>query len=181
MPARGGLAAATGLWNRSGMSSDTTEEIPSDEDVAADMEAFAQIFVDGAAAEGQEFGWDAASAGRLDGLCEAFLASRPDEDAIQSMVLAMGSYLGELVVRNGHGHWTYDTRAAAAGVDVPSRKRCFPHSRVGQRLTIGAAHSLRLFYQIAVTGPILPGQPASTPGTASTPETASTPGTDTPA
>ena len=103
------------------------------------------------------FGWDAAAALRLDGLCDAFLASEPDEDAIQSMVLAMGSYLGELVVRNGHGRWTYDPRAGAAGVDVPSSKRCFPHSRVGQRLTMGPAHSLRLFYEIAVTGPILPG------------------------
>ena len=136
---------------------DSTDQIPSDEDVAADMRAFAQIFVDGAAAEGREFGWEAASALRLDALCDAFLASKPSEDAIQSMVLAMGSYLGELVVRNGNGRWTYDTRAAAAGVDVPSRKRCFPHGRVGQRLTLGSAHSLRLFYEIAVTGPILGG------------------------
>jgi len=128
-------------------SPDSTDEVPSDENVAADMLAFAQIFVDGAAAEGQDLGWDAASATRLDGLCEAFLSSDPSEDAIQSMILAMGSYLGELVVRNAGGHWTYDTRAAAAGVDVPSRKRCFPHSRVGQRLTIGPAHSLRLFYE----------------------------------
>jgi len=148
------------------MSTDTTgelpseeDEIPSDEDVAADMRAFAQIFVDGAAAEGQEFGWDAAAAQRLDGLCDAFLASKPDADAIQSMVLAMGSYLGELVVRNGGGHWTYDTRAVAAGVDVPSKKRCFPHGRVGQRLTLGSAHSLRLFYEIAVTGQILADPP----------------------
>jgi hypothetical protein len=123
------------------------------------MRAFAQIFVDGAAAEGQEFGWDPASARRLDGLCEAFLASQPGADAIQSMILAMGSYLGELVVRNGGGRWTYDTRAGAAGVDVPSRKRCFPHSRVGQRLTTGPGHSLRLFYEIAVAGPITPGPP----------------------
>jgi hypothetical protein len=154
------------MWNRSGMSSDTTQEVPSDEDVAADMRAFAQIFVDGAAAEGQVFGWDAPCAQRLDGLCEAFLASRPGDDAIQSMVLAMGSYLGELIVRNGDGRWTYDTRAAAAGVDVPSRKRCFPHGRVTQRLTSGPAHSLRLFYEIAVTGPILPGTPPEPPSPA---------------
>jgi hypothetical protein len=138
-------------------SPDPADEGPSDADVAADMRAFAQIFVDGTAAEGQEFGWDAAAATRLDGLCDAFLASDPSEDAIQSMVLAMGSYLGELVVRNAGGRWTYDTGTAAAGVDVPSRKRCFPHSRVVQRLTVGPAHSLRLFYEIAVTGPILPG------------------------
>jgi hypothetical protein len=136
---------------------DETDPLPADENVAADMLAFAQMFVDGAAAEGREFGWDAICAQRLDPLCEAFLASSPDADAIQTMVLAMGSYLGELVVRNAGGRWTYDPRAGAAGVDVPSRKRCFPHSRVAQRLTLGSAHSLRLFYDIAVTGPILPG------------------------
>lgn len=136
---------------------DDADALPTDENVAADMLAFAQMFVDGAAAEGQDFGWDAACAQRLDPLCEAFLASGPDADAIQSMVLAMGSYLGELVVRNADGRWTYDPRAGAAGVNVPSSKRCFPHSRVAQRLTAGSAHSLRLFYEIAVADPILPG------------------------
>lgn len=116
------------------------------------MLAFAQMFLDGAAAEGQSFGWDAGSAQRLDGLCEAFLASNPSPDAIQSMILAMGAYLGELIVRNGEGQWAYDADAGAAGVDLPSSQRCFPHHKVAKRLAAGSAHSLRLFYYIAVTG-----------------------------
>jgi hypothetical protein len=142
-------------------SDDTPDAIPSDENVAADMLAFAQMFVDGTAAEGQAFGWDAPSARRLDGLCEAFLAGDPGEDVIQSMVLAMGAYLGELIVRNGDGRWAYDAEACAARVDLPSRKPCFPHSRVDHRLHVGPAHSLRLFYEIAVTGPLLAEAPRS--------------------
>jgi hypothetical protein len=41
------------------------------------MLAFAQIFVDGTAAEGRTFDWQAGSAQWLDGLCEAFLAGDP--------------------------------------------------------------------------------------------------------
>lgn len=116
------------------------------------MLAFAQMFVDGAAAEGRSFGWDAGSAQRLDGLCEAFLAGEPTPEATQSLILAMGAYLGELIVRNGGGRWTYDADAGAAGVDLPSRQRCFPHHKVARRLAAGSPHSLRLFYYVAVTG-----------------------------
>jgi hypothetical protein len=145
-------------------------EIPPDEQVAEHMLAFARIFVDGAAAEGRTFGWDASSAQRLDGLCETFLAGVPSEEAVQSMVLSMGSYLGELIVRHGTGIWTYDADAGAAGIDLPFGQRCFPHHKVGRRLSRGPAHSLRLFYYIAVTGDLTLGtvderpSPASRPG-----------------
>jgi hypothetical protein len=52
-------------------------EIPTDEQVTEHMLAFAQIFVDGTAAEGRTFDWQAGSAQWLDGLCEAFLAGDP--------------------------------------------------------------------------------------------------------
>jgi hypothetical protein len=127
-------------------------EIPPDDQVAEHMLAFARIFVDGTAAEGRTFDWDASSAQRLDGLCETFLAGTPSAEAVQSMVLSMGSYLGELIVRHGTGVWAYDADAGAAGIDLPFGQRCFPHHKVGMRLSRGPAHSLRLFYYIAVTG-----------------------------
>jgi hypothetical protein len=145
-------------------------EIPPDKQVAEHMLAFARIFVDGAAAEGRAFGWDASSAQRLDGLCDTFLAGVPSQEAVQSMVLSMGSYLGELIVRHGTGGWTYDAVAGAAGIDLPFGQRCFPHHKVGRRLARGPAHSLRLFYYIAVTGDLTLGtvderpSPASRPG-----------------
>jgi hypothetical protein len=126
--------------------------VPTQEQVAEHMLAFAQMFVDGTAAEGRTFDWSAASAQELDGLCESFLAAAPAEDVVESMVLAMGSYLGELIVRHGGGHWAYDAEAGVAAIDLPSGPRCFPHDKVGKRLSRGPAHNLRLFYYIAVTG-----------------------------
>lgn len=135
------------------MSSDGVEAvIPSDEQVAEHMLAFAQMFVDGAAAEARNFDWEAGSAQSLDGLCESFLAAGPSQDVVESMVLTMGSYLGELIVRHGGGRWTYDPDAGTAAIDLPFGQRCFPHNRVDKRLSRGSAHSLRLFYYIAVTG-----------------------------
>jgi hypothetical protein len=68
------------------------------------------------------------------------------------MVLTMGAYLGELIVRHGGGRWTYDAEAGTAAIDLPFKQRCFPHSRVGKRLSRGPAHNLRLFYYMAATG-----------------------------
>ncbi len=149
------------------MSSDHAQtQIPPDDQVAEHMLAFARIFVDGTAAEGRTFDWDASSAQRLDGLCETFLAGAPSAEAVQSMVLSMGSYLGELIVRHGTGVWTYDADAGAAGIDLPFGQRCFPHHKVGRRLSRGPAHSLRLFYYIAVTGDLTLGTVDERPGPA---------------
>jgi hypothetical protein len=135
---------------------DSGNPYPADEQVAVDMQRFARIFIEGAAAAGDTLGWDAGAALQLDGLCEAFLASGPDEDGIGRMTLVMGAYLGELIVRNGNGRWTYDPRAPAAGVDTPARRRFFPHNKVGKRLTAGAEHSLWVFYDVAVSGRVPP-------------------------
>jgi hypothetical protein len=135
------------------MSSDGAQvAIPTQEQVAEHMLTFAQMFVDGTAAEGRTFDWSAGSAQELDGLCESFLAAGPDQDVVQSMVLTMGSYLGELIVRHGGGRWAYDAEAGVAAIDLPFGQRCFPHDKVDKRLSRGPAHSLRLFYYIAVTG-----------------------------
>jgi len=58
--------------------------------------------------------------------------------------------------------------AGAAAVDLPFRQRCFPHNKVGKRLSRGPVHSLRLFYYIAVTGDLTLGtvNDRPSPGTA---------------
>ena len=55
-----------------------SEQVPSHEDVAQAMHGLATTFVETGAREGYELGWDGDSAQRLDGVCDAVLASRPD-------------------------------------------------------------------------------------------------------
>lgn len=134
------------------------EQAPSDGDVAQAMHELAEIFVDGSAHEGYEVGWDADSAQRLDELCDAFLASRPEQDVMDSMIMSMGAYLGELIVRNAGGRWTYDQSHAAVGVETQQRQLvCFPHNKVAKRLTHGEEHGLWAFYEYAATGKVPPG------------------------
>src|SRR5689334_8585667 len=84
---------------------------PSDEKAAAYMGYLAQLFVDGAAAQGDVLAWDTASALRLDGLCEEYAAGKPDNERFHYLSAALGAYLGELVVRNGRGRWVWSPEA----------------------------------------------------------------------
>jgi hypothetical protein len=143
------------MFRRRAKKSDS-EQVPSDADVAQAMHDLAQIFVDGSAFGEYELGWDADSAHRLDELCDAFLASRPDNDVVDSMIMSLGAYLGELIVRNSNGRWTYH-QGQAAVVQTPQQQLCFPHSKVAKRLTLGEEHGLWAFYEYATTGKVAPG------------------------
>ena len=121
------------------------------------MGQFAEIFVEASGHEGHVLGWDAGSAQKLDELCEVFLASRPANETMQSMIVAMGAYLGELIVRNAGGRWTYDREHDVAVVEVEQHRLCFPHSKVAKRLTHGEEHGLLAFYEYASTGKVPPG------------------------
>jgi len=119
--------------------------------------------------EAEPFGWDAASAARLDEVCDRILLTRPDAGTIEQASAEIGSYLGELIVRNSASWWVYDADAEAAGVVTVWRHRFFPHSRVGKRLAHGrrqphipfllalaSTHSLRVFYETIVSGRMPP-------------------------
>jgi hypothetical protein len=143
------------MFRRRAKKSNSTQK-PTDGELARAMGQFAEIFVETSGHEGHVLGWDAASAMKLDELCEVFLASRPEKETMQSMIVAMGAYLGELIVRNCGGRWTYDREHEVAVVEVEQRL-CRPHSKVAKRLTHGEEHALWLFYEYASTGTIPPG------------------------
>jgi hypothetical protein len=126
------------------------EQAATDGDVAQAMRELAEIFVERSAHEGYDVGWGADSAQRLDELCDAFLASRPEQSVIDSMIMAMGAYLGELIVRNAGGRWTYNQSQAAVVVETQQQPLlCFPHNKVAKRLRHGEEHGLWAFYEYA--------------------------------
>jgi hypothetical protein len=141
------------------MGSGEKQAVPDDARVAADMLKLAQLYVDGALATGDQLNWDAGSVLRLDELCNEYLATglSGKEGGIQRMSLVMGAYLGELIVRNGGGRWTYDPQARAAAVETPTGYRVFPQNKVGKRLMYGPGHGLAAFFDFAVVGQLPPG------------------------
>jgi hypothetical protein len=130
---------------------------PTDIETAEAMCGLAEAFRTGIAAEGVPFGWESTEASRLDDVCDGFLATNPPSDYRHSMIMSMGAYLGELLVRHGDGHWTYDSEQRAAVVDMPDGRRAFPHNKVAKRLDIGPEHNLFQFYWYALTGDVPPG------------------------
>ena len=120
------------------------------------MAALADAFVSGAAEEGHHFDYASENAARLDPLVDLFLQSQPGDDVINSMVLSMGAYVGELIVRNGGGIWTFEQDVGAPGVRLTSGLVCFPLNKVGKRITIGAEHSIARFVEVAMSGELPP-------------------------
>jgi hypothetical protein len=120
------------------------------------MAALAVAFVSGAAQEGHHFDYAVENAPRLDALVDIFLQSQPRDDVVNSMVLSMGAYVGELIVRNGGGSWTFDPEAGAPGVRLTSDLVGFPLNKVGKRITVGAEHSIAQFVEVAMSGELPP-------------------------
>jgi hypothetical protein len=134
---------------------------PSDDETARAMLGLAEAYVEGSAAEGDPCGWGPDEAARLDRVCDDFLVHHPPADVQHSMIMAMGAYLGELLVRHGGGRWTYDPAQRAAVVELPSGLRAYPHNKVAKRLDRGAEHNLFAFYQYGLTGQVPPGSKAT--------------------
>jgi hypothetical protein len=124
---------------------------------AATMQQFAEAFIEGATAEGEVFGWESTEASRLDDFCDAFVASQPPAEYRRSMIMAMGAYLGELLVRHGNGRWIFDPVQNAAAVELPNGLRGYPHNKVAKRLDQGPEHNLFLFYWHGLTKDVPPG------------------------
>lgn len=121
------------------------------------MLGLAEAFIIGSAEEGEHFGWDSTEASRLDSVCDDFLRSDPPKDVRHSMVMALGAYLGELMVRNGQGHWAYDKRLGEPAVEMPNDLVGYPFSKVGKRLELGPEHNLFQFYWYSLTRDVPPG------------------------
>jgi hypothetical protein len=121
------------------------------------MRRLAEAFVEDTASDGEIFTWDSADAGRLDGICDELVATRPSKARHRAWVMGVGAYLGELMVRHGGGHWSYDPKEDAAVVEMPNGLRGHPHNKVFKRLTIGPEHNLFQFYWYALTREVPPG------------------------
>jgi hypothetical protein len=130
-------------------------DVIDDAEVARAMLSLAEKFISGVAAEGWTFSWDCAEIFRLDELCDGF--SNDDPEVRHSLIMAMGAYLGELMVRCGGGHWSYDPQDRAAVVDMPNGLRACPHNKVAKRLDFGPEHCLLHFYQYGLTREVPPG------------------------
>ena len=130
-------------------------DVVDDAEVAKEMRNLADKFISGSAAEGWDFGWDCAEVSRLDELCDGF--SNDSAEIRHSVIMAMGAYLGELLVRCGGGRWSYDPQERAAVVNMPNGLQAYPHNKVAKRLDFGAEHSLVQFYQYSLTREVPPG------------------------
>jgi len=120
------------------------------------MAGLSEAFVSGSAEEGEHFDFAPESAPRLDAWVDLFVAEGPSDDVIHSVVLSMGAYVGELIVRNGGGGWTFEPQAGAPGVRLTSGLVCFPLNKVGKRLTVGPEHSIDQFVQVTLSGELPP-------------------------
>lgn len=127
------------------------EDVIEDAEVASQMRKLADAFISGAAADGWHFSWDDAEVSRLDEYCDIFSGDNPPPEMQHSVVLAMGAFLGELMVRCGGGRWTYDPKERAAAVDMPNELRAYPHNKVAKRVELGAEHSLAPYYHYGLT------------------------------
>jgi hypothetical protein len=130
---------------------------PTDAETADAMRRLAQAFVTGSVEEGEPFGWESTEASRLDDVCDAFLANNPPADYRHSMIMGMGAYLGELLVRHGGGRWAFDPTTNAAVVEMPNGLRAYPHNKVAKRLDRGPEHNLFQFYWYGLTRETPPG------------------------
>jgi hypothetical protein len=139
---------------------------PDEAKVLADMARPANAFVTGSAEEGHHFDYAVENAPRLDALVDLFRRSQPSDDVVHSMALSMGAHVGELIVRNGAGSWTYSPEADSPGVLLASGLVCFPLNKVAKRIKVGPTHSIAQFVEVAMSGVLPPGaQPVKpTPG-----------------
>lgn len=120
-----------------------------DDRVAQDMREFAEVFREGAQADGVDLDWESASAQRLDELCDLFLAGEPHEETARYMTMSLGAYLGELLVRSAGGRWVHDHEQRMAAVQLEDGRRCHPHHAAHDRLA-GGGGSLAGFYADAL-------------------------------
>ncbi len=126
---------------------------PSDVETGEVMRELAEAFREVSAEQGHPVGWETRDASRLDAICDEFLATEPSAGLRHSMVMAMGAYLGELMIRHGNGRWVYGAGEAKAVVSLGSGAAYFPHGQVAQRLDNGQEHDLGVYFHYALAGP----------------------------
>ncbi|MGQ0464423.1 MAG: hypothetical protein ACT4QG_03780 [Sporichthyaceae bacterium] len=125
---------------------------PSDIETAQVMRELAEAFRSAAAEQGETLGYATGEASRLDAMCDRFLATVPSARGRHGMAMAMGAYLGELLVRNGAGRWRYGSGDRKAVVVLRNGLVCHPHDEVANRLELGAQFDLGCYFGYALAG-----------------------------
>jgi hypothetical protein len=101
---------------------------------------------------------------RLDGLIDEWWPPQPPKGTYESMVPAMGAYVGETLIKETGAHWIRDPKTGY-GVELHGQA-AFPMNEVAKRFELGSEHTIGAFYrevsvnwdsvkrdgQIAITG-----------------------------
>jgi hypothetical protein len=113
---------------------------------AAMMRLAADAFVKSAASNGVPWlDYSPESAIRLDALIAEWWPADPAKDSYESMVPAMGAYLGEVLVLHTGARWIRDP-SDGYGVERNGQV-VFPLSKVSKRFELGPDQSLAQFYR----------------------------------
>lgn len=126
--------------------------VPSDGETAALMRELAEAFREVSAEQGDDFGWETREASKLDAVCDRFVATSPSSGLRHSMVMALGAYLGELMVRHGGGRWLSGAGEYGSIVLLANGLFCHPHEQVAMRLELGPQLDLGFYFHYALAG-----------------------------
>lgn len=115
---------------------------------------------------GLELDFSPGTLGQLDDLIDSqFGPGSADQNA--NLIVAMGCYLGEVVIRSHGGAWRADEEffhSPAVVVEGKLQTRTFPLSRVWRRFEYGIEHSLVAYYgDVRRTLATAAARPAPTP------------------
>jgi hypothetical protein len=113
---------------------------------AAMMRLAADAFVKSAGSNGVIWlDYSPESAIRLDELIDEWWPAAPPKDSYESMVPAMGAYVGEVLVINTGAHWIRDPKEGY-GVEL-NGQRAFPMNKVSMRFELGPEQAIAQFYR----------------------------------
>jgi hypothetical protein len=112
---------------------------------AAMMRLAADAFVKSAGSNGVTWlDYSPESAMRLDGLIDEWWPASPQKDTYESMVPAMGAYIGEVLVMQTGARWIRDSKEGF-GVEFKGQV-AFPMSKVSRRFELGPDQAIAEFY-----------------------------------
>ena len=110
------------------------------------MRLAADAFVKSAGSNGVTWlDYSPESAIRLDKLIDEWWPAAPSKDSYESMVPAMGAYVGEVLIMNTGAHWTRDPQEVY-GVELNGQV-AYPMDRVSKRFEFGPEHAIAQFYR----------------------------------
>ncbi len=119
-----------------------------DNDLAESMDNAAGICVRNASKQGFSLDYSPESVEVLEDMITAFWGSEgPSRESFDGMVQIIGSYLGEVLIRNLGGVWGHNDQFGTVGIQHGSGW-WFPHAKVTKRLSGEPGNDLRFFFAV---------------------------------